>query len=422
MTTLSGLERQYVLLLFDQSTRILEAYGENSFLGGYFPELFTGQVYLKDIDWHKNFHRSPSFGGSKVEMLQTINGRNILLLYEHLKEADLWVMIMVSIDDVQTMQSTPIESSQESKQNFLFVSEKMKRIIDIIHQVANVNTTILLLGESGVGKTMLAKMIHEASNRADHPFVSINCGAIPETLIESELFGYEDGAFTGGKRGGKLGLFEEADKGTIFLDEIAELPHNVQVKLLEVLQENKIRKIGSTKSRKINLRIIAATNKDLKEMVDQKLFREDLYYRLNVVPLSIPPLRERKEEIPYLVDHFAKRFNKKYGMHTNIDQETKEKLIHCEWRGNIRELENMVERIIVTKSPEWTGHDHSKASSGSVIEIKELIPLKEAKRILEKDMISRAYKKYKTTYKTAEVLGVDQSTVSKKIKMYNLHK
>lgn len=420
---LREVERQYAIIVFDQSTQIKEAYGENSLIATYFPDLFKKGYYLKDINWQQVFMRTPSFGGNKLELLPATNGQHFMLLFEYLQENNLWIMVMMGIDGLNTLQTKIYEEHKTIEDDeLLYGSNKMQRIIDIIYQVAGVNSTILLLGESGVGKSKLAHMIHQVSNRSDKPFMAINCGTIPESLIESELFGYEDGAFTGSKRGGKKGLFEEADTGTVFLDEIAELPMNVQVKLLDVIQENKIRKVGSTKSQTVDLRIIAATNKDIKAMVDQKLFREDLYYRLNVVPLAIPPLRERKEEIPSLVNHFVKKCNQKYGLKVSLSAEMISRLQNYQWPGNIRELENVVERIVVTNSDEWLpGESHSVPSERS-IEVKELIPLKEAKQLLERDLISRAYKKYKTTYKAAEALGVDQSTVAKKIKMYNIHK
>ncbi|GIN96709.1 hypothetical protein J6TS1_25790 [Siminovitchia terrae] len=422
MNISSDIEGKAAIVIFDQYTQIKEAKGQGNLIRTYFPELFKIDAHLKEIDWERVFVKPPSFGGDKVELLQTIDGHHFLVFLDYLKRLDLWIMLIIDMDQVNMLKFEPFQRSKIEDGDFLYESTKMKRIIDIIYQVAGVNSTILLLGESGVGKTRLAHMIHHASNRAEKPFISINCGTIPETLIESELFGYEEGAFTGSRRGGRKGLFEEADTGTIFLDEIAELPLHVQVKLLDVLQENKIRKVGSTKSKQVDIRVIAATNKDIKAMVDQKLFREDLYYRLNVVPLTIPPLRERMEEVPYLVDHFVTKSNQKYGLNMRLDKEVEEKLMKYHWPGNIRELENVVERIVVTNSYDYIPGKSGGHPSNSVIETKGIIPLKEAKQLVEKDLISRAYKKYRTTYKAAEVLGVDQSTVAKKIKQYNIQK
>ncbi|MFD1706404.1 sigma-54 interaction domain-containing protein [Siminovitchia sediminis] len=293
-------------------------------------------------------------------------------------------------------------------------SESMKKIIDIIHRISEVDSTVLLLGETGVGKTRLARYIHEVSSRSKQPFITVNCGAIPDSLIESELFGYEPGAFTGGRSKGKKGLIESADGGILFLDEIAELPFSVQSKLLEVLQEHTFRKVGGTKSIKVDIRIIAATNKDLQQMVLDKTFREDLYYRLHVVPLTIPPLRERREEIIPLAEHFVQKFNKQYGRQFSLSSQAKARLLEDPWRGNIRELENTIERMVVTQSEELgQSEDHPPFEAAE-----QLPPLKEAKRKLEKDLILRAYERYGTTYKAAEVLQVDQSTIAKKVKQY----
>jgi transcriptional regulator with PAS, ATPase and Fis domain len=303
----------------------------------------------------------------------------------------------------------------------LIRSGKMKKVMDIIHKIASVDSTVLLLGESGVGKSMLARVIHQVSSRREQPFLSINCGTLPDSLIESELFGYEPGSFTGGKSGGKKGLLEAADGGTVFLDEIAELPFHVQSKLLEVLQENTFRRIGSVEKQKTNIRIIAATNKDLKQMVSEKRFREDLYYRLHVVPLAIPPLRERREDILPLAEHFVQVFNQKYNRRFILSADSRERFLNYHWPGNVRELENTIERMVVTFSEEsgdiWGEVSGTlellPAGSGG-----ELPPLKEAKKQLEKELILRAYQRYENTYKAAEALQVDQSTIVKKLKQY----
>ncbi|OCA88769.1 hypothetical protein A8F95_04805 [Bacillus wudalianchiensis] len=299
-------------------------------------------------------------------------------------------------------------------------SEKMKKIIDIIQRIANVNSTVLLLGESGVGKTMLAKYVHQQSTRQEKPFISVNCSTLPENLVESELFGYEPGSFTGGRKEGKKGLIESAEGGTLFLDEIAELPFAAQSKLLEVIQENKYRKVGSIYEKTANVRIIAATNKNLKELVKQKEFREDLYYRLYVVPLIIPPLRERREEIPYLAEYFVQTFNQKYHRQYNLSPKLLAKFQAYSWPGNIRELENTIEQMVVTQSDQIdVGSLAADPSNNSSFLTKEkILPLKQAKQQFEKELILYVYHLYKSTYKAAEVLQVDQSTIAKKIKKY----
>src|ERR1041385_3495234 len=230
-------------------------------------------------------------------------------------------------------------------ENIIGGSAPMQEIFATIMRVAPTRATVLLAGESGVGKDMIARAIHQHSPRKDRPFVKINCTAIPENLMESELFGYEKGAFTGANTS-KPGKFEQANTGTVMLDEIGDVPASIQVKLLRVLQEREFERLGSNKTMHIDVRVIAATNRDLRAALEDGTFREDLYYRLNVVPLDIPPLRERKEDIPYLVEHFAKRFN------GEISEGAMERLMNYHWPGNVRELENVVERsILLARGP-----------------------------------------------------------------------
>lgn len=226
-------------------------------------------------------------------------------------------------------------------------SKKMLQIIDIVKKVTPTNATVLIYGESGTGKELISRAIHYNSPRKNKPFIAINCAAIPETLIESELFGYEPGAFTGANTR-KIGLIEAADKGTLFLDEIAELPITTQSKLLRVLQDKEIRRIGGKDTIKVDVRIIAATNKNLADEVVNNRFREDLYYRLKVVTVELPALRERKEDIPELVNFFIEKYSKEFGKRINgIDEKAMEAILNYSWPGNIRELESVIERAII---------------------------------------------------------------------------
>jgi len=236
-------------------------------------------------------------------------------------------------------------------ENIVGRSPQMQEIFATVTRVAPTRATVLLAGESGVGKDMIARAIHEHSPRKGRPFVKINCTAIPENLMESELFGYEKGAFTGANIS-KPGKFEQADTGTVFLDEIGDVPPSIQVKLLRVLQEREFERLGSNKTQHTDVRVIAATNVDLRAALEQGTFREDLYYRLNVVPMNIPPLRERKDDIPYLVEHFAK----KYG--GQISEGALERLMSYHWPGNVRELENVLERsILLAQGPRVEAED-----------------------------------------------------------------
>lgn len=326
------------------------------------------------------------------------------------------------INSLNQLYNTQVHK-REITDKYIFKSPKSIDLIDLVLQVAQVDSTVLILGESGVGKEIIAEILHSNSNRSNKPFVRINCGAIPENLLESELFGYESGAFTGAKKGGKMGLFEVAHHGVLFLDEIAEIPMMLQVKLLRALQESEITRIGGTQPRKIDVRIIAATNRDLKEMVNTERFREDLYYRLNVVPIYVPPLRERREEIPDLINYFLKKFNKKYDMNKQLDQEVLEQLIDYDWPGNVRELENFIERAVVTTKGsiiskiKLPGHEKMPKSnypndlSSTEFEDKTL---KEMVEDYEKKLIIKALCKYGTTRKVAAALGLNQSTIVRK--------
>ncbi|QDR81820.1 sigma-54 interaction domain-containing protein [Sporomusa termitida] len=236
------------------------------------------------------------------------------------------------------------------KDNIVFISKAMENILHKLNTVAKADSTIILFGESGTGKDLLAKYTHKNSLRANGPFIDVNCAAIPEHLMESELFGYEKGAFTGASKQGKVGLMELADKGTLFLDEIGELPLHLQAKLLRVLESHEIRRIGSVTGRKTDFRLITATNRELKKMVEENRFRDDLYYRLNVIPIQIPPLRNRLEDIIVLAEHFLSLFNTKYGYGQTFTRQTMDALLQYQWPGNARELRNVVERLVITGS------------------------------------------------------------------------
>ncbi|MCL6635625.1 MAG: sigma 54-interacting transcriptional regulator [Peptococcaceae bacterium] len=296
---------------------------------------------------------------------------------------------------------------------FVCNSPQMRKVIDLAVRVARVDSTVLLLGDSGVGKEVVARLIHKAGCRSKLPFIRINCGAIPENLLESELFGYEGGAFTGARREGKPGLIELAHRGTLFLDEIAELPPALQVKLLTVIQEKVVTRLGGTRPFQVDLRIIAATNRNLQAMVEQGRFRADLYYRLNVIPIVIPPLRERKDDIPFLISHFLQKFNEKHHQTKSIDAAAMDILCTYSWPGNVRELENLIERLVVVTPGDTIGPRDlplnilNKGAHGRF-------------SLQEKEFIAELYHRLQSTRKVAEVLGVNQSTVVRKMKKYGI--
>lgn len=310
-------------------------------------------------------------------------------------------------------------AKSNAKKEYIFESPASKNVVDIAVQVAKVDSTVLITGESGVGKEVIATLIHSNSSRKNMPFVKINCGAIPEALLESELFGYEAGAFTGAQKNGKLGIFEVASGGVLMLDEVGDLPLHLQVKLLRVIQEQEIMRIGGIEPRKIDVRIIAATNKDLKKMMEVGDFRKDLYYRLNVVPIYVPALRERREDLLGLSIYFLEKFNMKYGFEKRIGKKALESIYLYDWPGNVRELENIIERALVTNQEDIIDN--------LGLPVKDKLPVcsekmpdvingnyKEIVQEFEKKILIGALKKYKTTRKTGEALGLDQSTIVKK--------
>jgi PAS domain S-box-containing protein/TyrR family helix-turn-helix protein len=306
-------------------------------------------------------------------------------------------------------------------------SEQMKTLINLAMRIAEVDTTVLIQGESGVGKEVLAKIIYKNSKRVNEPFIKVNCGAIPENLLESELFGYEGGAFTGAKKEGKIGLFELANNGTLFLDEVGELPFNLQVKLLRALQEKEIIRVGGNSSINIDVRIIAATNRDLKKAVKDGSFRADLFYRLNVVPLMIPPLRARKEDIEHLAQHFLNKFNKKYETNKFFSNEALKILLNYAWPGNVRELENLIERIVVTSNENEIKPKHLivyfnevNGENSVVIERDTVESLREAVDNFEKNLLLQMMHYYDSTRDLAAALKVNRSTITRKFKKYGI--
>jgi PAS domain S-box-containing protein len=309
-------------------------------------------------------------------------------------------------------------------ENLLYVSAKMENISSLIHKVSASDLSILLLGESGVGKTMVANVIHNMSHRRNGLFQVINCSAIPETLLESELFGYVKGAFTGATSQGKTGLFELAKGGTIFLDEIGDISPQLQVKLLQVLQDQKFRKIGGVTEINADVRIITATNQDLMAKIKNKQFREDLYYRINGISIQIPPLRDRKEDIGVLAQSFLEHNNLKYGFNKKLSSEVVDLFYDYPWPGNIRELKSVMERICLVSDDDLIViKDLPENMIPRLINTKDsllnnIYPLRQAMEMVEKELFKTAFIKYKNSYKVAEVLGISQPTAYRKLKKY----
>ena len=336
------------------------------------------------------------------------------------------------VDEQEKIRQENIHLKKELKEelrfgNIIAQSLKMKEIFDTIEKVAGYKTTVLIAGESGTGKELLARAVHYNSPRAEKPFVAINCGAIPENLLESELFGHHKGAFTDAIRT-KRGLFEEAHEGTLFLDEIGELPLMLQVKLLRVLQEEEIRRVGENQPIKVDVRIVAATVHDLAQKVQEGLFRSDLFYRLNVLTVTVPPLRERPEDIPLLVNHFLQKFNRK--MKTKIEKIVPEAfrlLLNYTWPGNVRELENVVERAIILSNNKLVTEEsfplelRNVSSADSVFIASNELSLKKAGRLLEIDLIKKALKETNGNHtQAAKILEISLRALLYKLKEYKL--
>lgn len=297
-------------------------------------------------------------------------------------------------------------------------SKAFRNVIKLILRITKVDSTVYLRGESGVGKEVVVNLLHQYSARANKPLIKVNCSAIPAPLLEAELFGYEKGAFTGADQRGKPGLFEQADGGTILLDEIGDMPLDLQAKILRVLQEHEVMRIGGRQTIPLNIRVVSATNKDLHELVKEGKFRLDLYYRLNIVPIEIPPLRERKEDIAPLAYYFLQKKNAKYHLNVKFAPGTIHLFSDYDWPGNVREMENMIERLVVMSENNeisWSDLPFIHEQPHKILQK----PLKELLLEIEHKIILEKMQQYKTTRKTAEVLGISQSALVKKLQRFD---
>jgi PAS domain S-box-containing protein len=357
-------------------------------------------------------------------------------------ENDNIIMVITNVRDISELYDLKEQLAQNSELNrryqteieiirrqvigyddFVAKDKKMLELLRIVNRVAGLDTTVLLLGETGVGKEGVATYILKNSARRDKHFIKVNCAAITPTLMESELFGYMPGAFTGANKNGKMGLFEVANNGTIFLDEVGELPYNIQAKLLRALQEQEVLRIGSDQPIKINVRILAATNRNLQEMVAKRRFREDLYYRLNVFPVTIPPLRDRREDIPALAQHMLDKLNQKYGISKSFTPAALDRLLQYSWPGNVRELKNVVERtFIMSGESKIVAADLPLQNGWNVPDIEwdgqSGAGLKEILERVEKKYIMRAHESFHNVRTAARSLGMDPATYFRKRKKY----
>ena len=351
-----------------------------------------------------------------------INARDITEIYDLSEE----LQKSKSAEKLYMERLSDFSQMNQKASPILAVSKEMKDALSLAEKVANFQATVLILGESGVGKEEVAKFIHK--NR-DKPFIAINCGAIPDNLLESELFGYEKGAFTGAINTGKEGLLEAAAGGTVFLDEIGETPLDFQVKLLRFLESKEIRRVGSNHSKSVDVRVLAATNRNLETMIEEGTFRRDLYYRINVVQIEVPPLRKRKEDIVPLASFFLQKYNQKYGQEKLLTMELVDELEKYQWVGNVRELKNVIENMVIVSNNEylqtedlpWDVKDKKMQKRRLIDEISEQdLTLGEAVAELEKQILLRTRETCSSTREMAVKLDVNQSTIVRKMQKYNI--
>lgn len=308
----------------------------------------------------------------------------------------------------------------------VYSGRKMREVIKLLTRLAPTDVTVLLLGETGVGKDVLARFVHEQSNRKDKMFLKVDCGGLAESLTESELFGYMPGAFTGASQKGKAGYFEIADGGTIFLDEVGELTAPMQSRLLRVLQDGEIMRVGATSPRKVNVRVLAATNRNLAERVEEGRFRRDLYYRISVAVLEVPPLRERQEDVAPLVEHFFRIYTTKYGKDMSLAPALMDVLRRYVWPGNVRELQNLVHNLVITKNPgqirprdlppQMTGPG-SAVATDTAFYAEEERPLKEIMADIERDILHRALEAHGSVQRVADIFQINRTTIFRKLRM-----
>ncbi len=350
--------------------------------------------------------------------------KNVIVLLEDMTQNTTLKDELTRIENKTNQYLNELKYYREARRDqktFIGTSEPIKEIKKVIENISNTDVGVLIQGETGVGKEIVAHEIYRLSKRRNKPYIKINCSAIPENLLEAELFGYEPGAFSGAQKKTKIGYFEMANKGTLLLDEIGDMSLSLQTKLLRVLQDQVITRVGGVKSITLDVRIIASTSKDLMAEIQNGLFRVDLYYRLNIMPITIPPLRERKTDIVALSQYFLDQFGKKYNRTAVLSQESIELLENYFWPGNVRELKNILERIVIVNGDGLIEAQQVLALLGGEqkpceIDLDKVKDLNTATEQFQRIIIERALRKHKSTHKAAKALGVTQSTISRKAK------
>ncbi|KOS62108.1 sigma 54-interacting transcriptional regulator [Lysinibacillus agricola] len=405
-------ERHYGLKKSD----VIGRFSDELFNEGYWTPSVLPEVYEKK---RPIFIKQTTILGAELltSAIPIINKDNeIKLIVTTARELQNYKMLKLT----QQNKMDPIREPNVIESAMMTNNKKVKKLLLLAQRVAKTESTILIQGESGTGKGVLAQHIHNASNRKSHPFLTINCAAIPADLLEAELFGYSAGSFTGANKGGKIGLIESAEEGTLFLDEIGELSLPLQAKLLRVIQDKIFIPIGSAKEKKVNVRIIAATNQKLIEMVEKKQFREDLFYRLNVIDIQLPLLRERKEDIIPLTYKFLYKFNVMYETNKVISEKCLKLFTEYSWPGNIRQLENVMERLVIISDDVIDVEDLPELMYRQIEQVHQDSPatLGEAIDFVKEKMVKKSYEKYGSSRRVASDLQISQTQASKLIRKY----
>ena len=416
------IDLDFKITFFNHAAESITAFKKEEVLGKYCYEVLRTNACETNCPFREALKEKAKITGRRIEILDkyyssipVIAGSNII------KDKNIGIIGGIinfkDITNIENLKKEVIKKFQFG--DIISKNHRILQIFDILPDIAESNSNLLIEGPSGSGKEVFARTIHNLSRRKDHPFIAVNCGALPDTLLESELFGYVPGAFTDAVKR-KPGRFELANGGTLFLDEIGDTSPTLQVKLLRAIQEKTIEPLGSTKSIKVDVRIICATNKDLLKLVQEGKFREDLYYRINVIKITLPPLKERKEDIPLLIQHFIKKFNATTGKNIKgITEEALTVLMGYSYPGNIRELENIIEHAFVLSRSDYIDVNHLPSE---IIETDEkdrrILPLDE----IEKNAIIKAITQFNgNKQKASEALGIDRTTLWRKLKKYNIN-
>lgn len=428
------------IVYMNHAAEILEEVDKEYILGRYASDLLEEGIYetsvtVKVFKSKKKETIMQFKGGRQLVITGVPAFKNGKIKWVYINERDVTELAQIKHDKKVVMKQLEkykkeLEAikKRNAEDNLLTSSNsKMQENMGLLQRIAPSEVSVLIIGESGVGKDVFANWIHKHSLRKEEPFIKIDCGALSESLLESELFGYEKNSFTGASQKGKVGLAEAADKGTLFLDEIGEMPLNLQTKLLRLVQDSTFLPVGSVEEKKVDIRIIAATNRDLEEMVEKKLFREDLYYRLNVVPVKLPPLRERKEDLFDFIDLFLKRYNEKHGYRKTISQEAVNGLYSYSWPGNVRELANIIERLVIVTPKAEIGIEDvmrampnfTDAGINTIFEINGRYI--DAMDAFEGEYLKKIMGKYTTIKEMAEQIGISESTLKRRLRKHRLH-